>query len=213
MLRHPMHPLTVEFVPSFRFTSASVRAIAAFVAKCPRLRRLDLSLNPLGSVRKAAMLTEQISSDSVNFSPLTPLLDAFERRDARDDHSSHLEELDLSCIGSWRQCCGLENVDQLERFMQTLQATHSSWRQLQLRSIALIDEHAAVIADSLSAMPSLEALVLSGNEISDTGAARLAFVLDRATNLRTLDLASNQVRAHEGYLLHWCGLGAANELK
>lgn len=169
-------------------------AIAAFVTKCPRLRRLDLSLNPVGSSCKPA---EQISDSSISFCPLAPLLDAFAHPDAQEGFVSHLEMLDLSCIGSWSRCCSRTTITCFERFMRSLQVTHQSLRQLHLRSIALNDGHAAAIADSLTNMHSLGELDLSGNEISDIGAARLAFVLDRATSLRSLDLASNQVRCSE----------------
>jgi Leucine-rich repeat (LRR) protein len=168
-----------------------VPAIAAFVAKCPSLRRLDLSLNPLGS---SCMPVEQISDNSIDFCPLAPLLDAFAYPAAQEGFMSHMEALDLSCIGSWHQCRSRNSVMWFEQFIQTLQVTHQSLRQLHLRSIELKDDHAAAIADSLVSMHSLEELTLSGNEISDTGAARLAFVLDRVTSLRSLDLASNQVR-------------------
>lgn len=170
-----------------RFTSSSVNPISTIVSQAPRLIKLDLSLNPLSSIRQNALAGTKEGGITL---PIGPLLDALS---SANHH--YLEELDLSCIGPWRECVCSSDVSDLKKFLGAMDSSQSRLRRISLRSLELTDEHATVISRLIAHQASLfEIIDLSGNAISDIGAAKFAYVLDRTRSLRVLSLDANQVR-------------------
>jgi Ran GTPase-activating protein (RanGAP) involved in mRNA processing and transport len=147
-----------------RFSSRGLGAIAAFIARCPGLVHLDLSLNAFGE--------RNASSEWIR-----PLINALEATDRE-----RLQVLDLSCTGLADSGCS-----------QLLEAGFAKViSKLYLRSNALTDEAAILLGNILPQM-NLEVLSLAGNLIGDCGAASLAFVVDQPPALQTLDLEQNQI--------------------
>ncbi|KAH7477042.1 Protein NLRC3 [Phytophthora ramorum] len=147
-----------------QFSARGLKAVAAFIARCPSLTQLDVSLNLFGEPNS--------SSDWIQ-----PLIRAFDAKNREP-----LQILDMSCTGVTDAC-----------FSQLMEAEFSKYiAKLYLRSNALTDKGAITLGHALPLMK-LEVLSLSGNLIGDCGAASLAFVLDQAPALQTLDLEQNQI--------------------
>lgn len=93
--------------------------------------------------------------------------------------------LDLSCAKlSDRDLCGLLETTVFQQLTK-----------LFLRSNALGDATAVQLAQLLP-VASLQVLALAGNQIGNRGLGAIAFTIESASALQTLDLEENHVRSH-----------------
>lgn len=154
-----------------RFSSSSLLPLSQLLARCPKLSRVDLSLNPLLS----SLGVSAKDRGELPLPPVQALYDAFE--------GTQLAVLDLSCVKlSDSDANGLLESPVFLRLTK-----------LFLRSNALHDDTAVKIAQLLPAA-SFQVLSLAGNEISNRGLGALAFAITSSRNLQTLDLEENRVR-------------------
>jgi Ran GTPase-activating protein (RanGAP) involved in mRNA processing and transport len=141
------------------------------VARCPELKHLDLSLNALGY-----NLVKRTSN-----TPPPSICDLL--------FTTSIETLDLSCLHL--------SDTHIDVLLESPSLTLSI-RRLYLRSNDLSDAAAVAFANVIEShrLVALQVLSLAGNGIGDHGLGALAFVLDIATALETLDMDDNKVRLY-----------------
>ncbi|RLN51872.1 hypothetical protein BBJ29_005873 [Phytophthora kernoviae] len=160
--------LSILNLANNQFSARGLEALAAFVAQCPNLLQLDVSLN---------LLVSTSSENGASACSLRPLIDILDAKDRKA-----LQVVDLSCTGLTDSCISeLIRADFSKEIMK-----------LYLRSNALTDETAIMLGNALPHMK-IEVLSLAGNTLGNCGAASLAFVLDQSSTLQTLDLDENQI--------------------